>query len=177
MRAYGSLVRDESRRLAQTVESVLALGGVDAKAPTREAVDVAALVAQALEQASGPLAEAEASVETEIDSDLPVVEADATAIVAAVRNTDGPVAIGGGRFSMGGQTAIDHGVQLDMRDYDQVVAFHPDVKRITVQSGMTWRELQAHIDPADLSAELGEPVSLPLSNHSIAQLADIKAAE
>lgn len=30
---------------------------------------------------------------------------------------------------------------------------------------------------ADLSAEIGEPVSLPLSNHSIAQLADIKAAE
>ncbi len=30
---------------------------------------------------------------------------------------------------------------------------------------------------ADLSAETGNPVSLPLSNHSIAQLADIKAAE
>ncbi|MDJ1017745.1 MAG: Gfo/Idh/MocA family oxidoreductase [Paracoccaceae bacterium] len=30
---------------------------------------------------------------------------------------------------------------------------------------------------ADLSAEIGEPVSLPLSNHSIAQLADLKAAE
>ncbi|MDE2789035.1 MAG: Gfo/Idh/MocA family oxidoreductase [Paracoccaceae bacterium] len=30
---------------------------------------------------------------------------------------------------------------------------------------------------ADLSAEIGEPVALPLSNHSIAQLADIKAAE
>ncbi|MDE0533051.1 MAG: Gfo/Idh/MocA family oxidoreductase [Albidovulum sp.] len=30
---------------------------------------------------------------------------------------------------------------------------------------------------ADLSAEIGEPVSLPLSNYSIAQLADIKSAE
>ena len=30
---------------------------------------------------------------------------------------------------------------------------------------------------ADLSAEIGEVVSLPLSNHSIAQLADLKAAE
>ena len=30
---------------------------------------------------------------------------------------------------------------------------------------------------ADLSAETGEPVSLPLSNHSIAQLADMKAAQ
>ncbi len=30
---------------------------------------------------------------------------------------------------------------------------------------------------ADLSAETGEPVSLPLSNYSIAQLADLKAAE
>jgi myo-inositol 2-dehydrogenase/D-chiro-inositol 1-dehydrogenase len=30
---------------------------------------------------------------------------------------------------------------------------------------------------ADLSAEIGEPISLPLSNHSIAQLADMKAAQ
>ena len=30
---------------------------------------------------------------------------------------------------------------------------------------------------ADLSAEIGEVVSLPLSNHAIAQLADMKAAE
>ena len=30
---------------------------------------------------------------------------------------------------------------------------------------------------ADLSAEIGEPISLPLSNHAIAQVADMKAAQ
>ncbi|MEP1926946.1 hypothetical protein, partial [Marinobacter sp.] len=30
---------------------------------------------------------------------------------------------------------------------------------------------------ADISAEVGEPISLPLSNHSLAMLADMKAAK
>ncbi len=50
-------------------------------------------------------------------------------IVAAIKTSSGPVSIGGGRFSMGGQTAIDNGLQLDMRDYDQVVAFFPERTR------------------------------------------------
>jgi hypothetical protein len=30
---------------------------------------------------------------------------------------------------------------------------------------------------ADLSAETGDPVTLPLSNHALSQLADMKAAQ
>lgn len=75
-------------------------------------------------------------------------------IVAAIRTSSGPVSIGGGRFSMGGQTAIDNGLQIDMRDYDQVVSFRPEVREITVQSGMSWRELQEYIDPHDLSVKI-----------------------
>ena len=75
-------------------------------------------------------------------------------IVAAIKTSSGPVSIGGGRFSMGGQTAIDNGLQLDMRDYDQVVAFFPKEREITVQSGMSWRELQEYIDPHDLSVKI-----------------------
>ncbi len=75
-------------------------------------------------------------------------------IVAAITNSSGPISIGGGRFSMGGQTAIDNGLQLDMRDYDQVVSFSPEESEITVQSGMSWRELQEYIDPHDLSVKI-----------------------
>jgi FAD/FMN-containing dehydrogenase len=75
-------------------------------------------------------------------------------IVAAVRLSDGPIAIGGGRFSMGGQTAIDNGLQIDMRDFDDVVRFSPQEKWITVQAGMSWRELQAFIDEHDLSVKI-----------------------
>ena len=75
-------------------------------------------------------------------------------IVAAITTSSGPISIGGGRFSMGGQTAIDNGLQLDMRDYDQVVSFSPEDREITVQSGMSWRELQEYIDPHDLSVKI-----------------------
>ena len=75
-------------------------------------------------------------------------------IVAAIQTSSGPISIGGGRFSMGGQTAIDNGLQIDMRDYDQVVSFRPEDREITVQSGMSWRELQEYIDPHDLSVKI-----------------------
>lgn len=75
-------------------------------------------------------------------------------IVAAIKTSSGPISIGGGRFSMGGQTAIDNGLQLDMRDYDQVVAFDADKREIVVQSGMSWRELQEYVDPHSLSVKI-----------------------
>lgn len=83
-----------------------------------------------------------------------IVPKSTQAIVASVMASKGPIAIGGGRFSMGGQTAIDHGLQIDMRDYDDVVAFSEDKKQITVQAGMSWRELQEYIDPFDLSVKI-----------------------
>jgi FAD/FMN-containing dehydrogenase len=55
---------------------------------------------------------------------------------------------------MGGQTAIDNGLQIDMRDYDQVVDFSAENRWITVQPGMSWRELQEFIDPHDLSVKI-----------------------
>jgi FAD/FMN-containing dehydrogenase len=75
-------------------------------------------------------------------------------IVAAIKSSSGPISIGGGRFSMGGQTAIDNGLQLDMRAFDEVVAFDAEKREITVQSGISWRELQEYIDPHDLSVKI-----------------------
>jgi FAD/FMN-containing dehydrogenase len=75
-------------------------------------------------------------------------------IVAAIKSSSGPISIGGGRFSMGGQTAIDNGLQLDMREFDEVVAFDAEKREITVQSGISWRELQEYIDPHDLSVKI-----------------------
>ena len=75
-------------------------------------------------------------------------------IAAALRDSSGPVSIGGGRFSMGGQTAIDNGLQLDMRDFDEVVSLDAARREVTVQSGITWRELQETIDAHDLSVKI-----------------------
>lgn len=75
-------------------------------------------------------------------------------IVQAVREHDGPIAIGGGRFSMGGQTASENALQLDMRDFDEVLAFHPEKRLIRVQAGITWREVLEYIDPHGLSPQI-----------------------
>ena len=75
-------------------------------------------------------------------------------IVEAVRSHPGPVSIGGGRFSMGGQTATEHALQLDMRRFDKVVSFSKDAEEITVQAGITWRKIQEYIDPHDLSLQI-----------------------
>jgi FAD/FMN-containing dehydrogenase len=75
-------------------------------------------------------------------------------VVAAVKSTRGPISIGGGRFSMGGQTATDGALQLDMRRMDRIVRFSRENKEITVQPGITWRKLQGYIDPYDLSVQI-----------------------
>ena len=75
-------------------------------------------------------------------------------VVAAVKAHAGPISIGGGRFSMGGQTATEQALQLDMREFDKVVAFSKEAKEITVQTGITWRKIQEFIDPHDLSLRI-----------------------
>ncbi|MGL4315902.1 MAG: FAD-binding oxidoreductase [Pseudomonas sp.] len=75
-------------------------------------------------------------------------------IVDAVKGHAGPISIGGGRFSMGGQTASEDALQIDMRDFDQVLEFSAERREIRVQAGITWREILEHIDPYDLSPQI-----------------------
>lgn len=71
----------------------------------------------------------------------------------ALRAWAGPVSVGGGRFSMGGQIASPQSLHLDMRRMSSVVAFEPAKRTIRVQAGMTWRDIQDVIDPHDLSVK------------------------
>ena len=77
--------------------------------------------------------------------------ADTDAVVRALRDWPGKVAIGGGRYSMGGQIAIAGGLHLDMRRMKQVVWLRAAERRVRVQAGITWRDLQDVLDPHDLS--------------------------
>ncbi|MGH8029138.1 MAG: FAD-binding protein, partial [Arenimonas sp.] len=65
----------------------------------------------------------------------------------AVRRADGPISIGGGHFSMGGQTASPGSLHLDLRKLDRVLAFHPQQQVIRVQGGIRWCDIQRFIDP------------------------------
>ncbi|HEY8203460.1 MAG TPA: FAD-binding oxidoreductase [Pyrinomonadaceae bacterium] len=75
-------------------------------------------------------------------------------IVQAVKSHAGPISIGGARHSMGGQTATPGAFFIDMRRFNRVLAFAPAEKTITVQAGITWRQIQEHIDAANLSVKI-----------------------
>jgi FAD/FMN-containing dehydrogenase len=75
-------------------------------------------------------------------------------IVNAVKATPGPISIGGGRYSMGGQTATPDGTQLDMRQFRGVVALDTVARTITVRSGTRWREVQEALDRVGLAVKI-----------------------
>ncbi len=65
----------------------------------------------------------------------------------------GQVAVGGGRYSMGGQIAVESGLHLDMRQLNQLVWLRPSERAVRVQAGMRWRDLQDHLDPVGLAVK------------------------
>jgi FAD/FMN-containing dehydrogenase/uncharacterized short protein YbdD (DUF466 family) len=82
-----------------------------------------------------------------------------TEIQNIIKQSKGPISIGGGRYSMGGQTAIDNGIQLDMRRMNKIINIDKINKKITVQSGIRWRDIQDAIDPLNLSIKIMQTYS------------------
>lgn len=80
-------------------------------------------------------------------------------IKAAVRNYKGPISIGGGRFSMGGQTATENALQIDMRSLNRILELDPKKRTITVQAGIRWRDIQEEIDKHNLAIRIMQTYS------------------
>ncbi|MEH6420271.1 FAD-binding oxidoreductase [Pseudomonas sp. CGJS7] len=76
------------------------------------------------------------------------------AVAAALARSRGAVSIGGARCSMGGQIGCEGSLHLDMRGLNRLVALDPARRRVRVQAGMSWRELQEHIDPHGLAVSI-----------------------
>ena len=72
----------------------------------------------------------------------------------AVKNHTGPISIGGGRFSMGGQIGAGNALFIDMQHMNRILEFRPLEKLITVQAGARWKEIQDYIDPDNLSVKI-----------------------
>lgn len=75
-------------------------------------------------------------------------------VVTALRRAEGPVSVGGGHFSMGGQTASPGSLHMDMRSLNQIVSFSPVQRTIRVQAGIRWCDIQKFIDPHGLSVKI-----------------------
>lgn len=75
-------------------------------------------------------------------------------VVDAIKSTSGPVTVSGVHYSLGGQVKYNNGLFLDMSHFNQVVDFDTEKKVITVQSGISWDEIQKIIDPHNLSVKI-----------------------
>lgn len=80
-------------------------------------------------------------------------------VVHALKDWKGRVAVGGGRYSMGGQVGIRGGLHLDMRSMKSLVWLKKELKQVRVQAGMVWRDLQDVIDPYNLSIKIMQSFS------------------
>jgi FAD/FMN-containing dehydrogenase len=72
----------------------------------------------------------------------------------ALRDTRLPISVGGGHFSMGGQTASPGSLHLDLRGMNKVLAFDPVARTIRVQAGIRWCDIQRFADPHGLSVKI-----------------------
>ncbi len=70
-----------------------------------------------------------------------------------IKTANSPISIGGGRFSMGGQTASPHSIHIDMRKLNKVLDFSAGNKTIKVEAGTRWCDIQHYIDQHDLSVK------------------------
>jgi FAD/FMN-containing dehydrogenase len=88
-----------------------------------------------------------------------VVPHSAAEVAAAVVAWPGQVAVGGERYSMGGQVAVRAGLHLDMREMNALVWLRPEQRAVRVQAGMRWRDLQDHLDPRGLAVKIMQSYS------------------
>lgn len=61
------------------------------------------------------------------------------------------VAMAGSHHSQGGQSFYPNAVVLDMTGFDRILRLDRERKLLTVQSGATWQDVQAHLAPHGLA--------------------------
>lgn len=75
-------------------------------------------------------------------------------VADALTGTVFPVSVGGGHFSMGGQTASPGSLHLDLRQMNRILRFDPAAAIVRVQAGVRWCDLQRFIDPHGLAVKI-----------------------
>jgi FAD/FMN-containing dehydrogenase/ribosomal protein S18 acetylase RimI-like enzyme/SAM-dependent methyltransferase len=76
-----------------------------------------------------------------------------------LRTTSKPVSIGGGRFSMGGQSAHPGTLHIDMRGLNRIIDVNAEERLIRVQAGARWKDIQKVISDYGLSIKIMQTYS------------------
>ena len=74
--------------------------------------------------------------------------------LAEARKNNIKVSIAGKKHSMGGHAFYKDAVVLDMTSFNKILAINPAKKMITIQSGVTWEQIENAINPYNLSVEV-----------------------
>jgi decaprenylphospho-beta-D-ribofuranose 2-oxidase len=77
-------------------------------------------------------------------------------IVRAAILHDDKISIAGMQHSQGGQTLYTGGILLDMKQYNKILELDEKNKLITVQSGVTWADIQSYINPYGLALKVSQ---------------------
>lgn len=88
IRRYGALIRDEGRRLTDMVEQVLEVAGVQSgrRSYQLRPLDPGRILDQAIAASSLMITEGDFEVDLQLEPDLPLINADAGALVRAIQN-------------------------------------------------------------------------------------------
>jgi signal transduction histidine kinase len=121
VKRYGSLIETEGRRLGDMVERVMAFAGISsgAPAPSHASVDVAQVIADAVEGVQHDAQDRGVTIAVHSNGTLPPVSGDAEALRSAVQNIVGNAV----KYSAGGAT-VDvasgvRGAQVEIRVVDR----------------------------------------------------------
>ncbi|MFB5088686.1 FAD-binding oxidoreductase [Psychrobacillus sp. PGGUH221] len=77
-------------------------------------------------------------------------------IIEEANEKDIPISIAGMQHSQGGQTLYPDGILLDMKSYNKILDLDTKNKLITVQSGVTWADIQSYINPYGLALKVSQ---------------------
>lgn len=81
-------------------------------------------------------------------------EADIRRAYDMARTQNRKISFASKRFSQGGHTAFNDGVVADFSGFNRVVKLDTAARQITVQGGITWAEIQQHINPHGLAVKV-----------------------
>lgn len=121
VKRYGSLIETEGRRLGDMVERVMAFAGMSsgAQAPLHASVDVAQVIADAVEGVQHDARDRGVTIAVHSNGTLPPVSGDAEALRSAVQNVVGNAV----KYSAGGATvdvaSAVRGAQVEIRVVDR----------------------------------------------------------
>lgn len=77
-------------------------------------------------------------------------------IILEANKNDDPISISGMQHSQGGQTLYPNGILLDMKSYNKILELDREKKLITVQSGVTWADIQSYINRYGLALKVSQ---------------------